>query len=666
MGVLEYGSDNVTSSDEIIFDEDWLETTLSANIRDYEGDNIAHLYRTGVMYETMDTSIGGNLCINPPYGFTPGADSYYKGRMMGRVNDTPDGTSFNIGMGRKYYEYIQQNSPVRTLSLEFGVPEFKNIVSYLMGAIDYSKMIIVNEGRSPTWYYIGQAIGIGAAFVANPIFTASFYIITKLWNVVFGLSDPRFYHMKPSMHTFYMSVNNMMQLSAAERGFTRLNIDDAKTSLSTNKVKITEYEKGLMAKEMPNIFNSNGVIDVLSISSRYQLLLNTKLLNEAKLFDGGSVDDYTTLLKKPNGVTTADFHEELRNLSSFIADTEKKKDEQSTVEEDYKKNSDGTVKQTSTSSWTTEAIKYYKSAATNTSNAIFLQVEYLGVSTDSFSNTTKELPVKSFMDSTSSAFRDIRFSLGSMDIINQTATEFLKNSRDVAMGVLDGASFGLSNIIHSLIGGGYVDLPLMWDDSTANIEEHSFKISLNFPYGNTASLLTDMDLVLYSILAGMLPRSIGRSAYGSPLLCKAFVAGSVNIDFGMISSLTVARGSGNIGHNVLGSPLNTDITFTIKDFNEIFSAPTEDGFLGAYNLAIDDYQIVGKYIKMMAGTSYSDSKFIARRSMIRLNAIYGGLSSILNPQALGFLAGNTGMNKVFYNASNLLLSEQSGVWMFNE
>ena len=668
MGVLEYSDDNITSSDERLIDDEWLVTTLSANIKDYNLEDISHLYRTGVVYETMDTSVGGHLCLNPPYGFTPGADSYDPGKIKGRVIDTPEGTDFNIGMGRKYFDYIQSNSANRTLSLSFGIPEFKNIIGFLMGGVDYAKMVIVNEGRSPSYYYGGKFIGVASAFIANPIFTASYYILTTTWKIVFGLSDPRYYHMKPSMHTYFMSLNNLMQLASAERGFTRLDISGATTALSSNKMKIDEYEKGLMAKQMPSIFNEQGVIDVLSIVSRYQRILNTKLQKEVTMMQNASIDSIDNGQDDVKGYTISDLHDSLRGLASFIKKKEKEsKETNSTVEDDYKVNRDGTVKNNDTSTWAGEIAKYYSSAITNTSDSIFLQVEYLGEVSDSFSNSTKDLPIKSFMDTTSSAFRDVRFSLGGVsDIIGQAGADILKGARDVVWGVLDGASFGLTNILHGLMGGGYVELPLMWDNSSASVAEHTFKITINNPYANTASLLMDLDLVLYSLMAGMLPRSIGRAAYGSPLLCKAFIPGVCNIDYGMIDQLTITRGTGNIGYNSLGAPMNIEITFKIKDFNEVFTAPVEDGFLGAFNMSADDFSGINKYIKMMSGTSFSDSKFIDKRAMIRLNALYGGTTSFLNPSTLAFLAGSVGMNKTFYNVNQIAQRGQSGIFMFNE
>ena len=691
MDVLNYHNDNIISTDAGIIDDDWLKDTLGTSIRDYDKNDLKYLFYSAVMEETMDTSLGGHLCINPPYGFTPGADSYYKGKIKGRVDDTPEGVDFNIGMGRKYYEYIQANSKTRTLSLSFGIPEFQGIIGYIMGAVDYSKMIIVNEGRSPKWYYIGKDLGTLGAMVANPIFTASFFVLTKAWGIVFGASDPRFYHMKPDMVSYYSSFNIMMQMASAERGFTKLNLvkpDENKKSL---KVEIDSTYKDNLHRQLPRIFNEDGVIDVLKVTSRYQKLLNTKMLKEAKFYD--EAKSYTKQAHESsvdndlyddvdNGNKLSELSRGMSKLASFAKQTGaaeegdfevnayiegyKKKDDHSSHDPDYyKPDADGEEKVTDTSDWAHDIQDYFKASLSNTSNSIFLQVEHLGSSTDTFSNTTKDLPAKNFFNSTSSAFRDIRFSLAGTDVITNSITNMVKNVRDVAAGVLDGASLGLTNVIHTLIGGGFVDMPKTWDDSNAKFAEHQFKVVINEPYGNMVSLLMDVDYVVYSLLAGMLPRSIGRAAYSSPLLCSGFIPGFVNIDLGLITDLAITRGSGTIGTTDYGAPLNMEITFTITDLNDVVSAPISDGYRDAYRMNIDEHSMFNKYVRMVSGSSFSDSKFIKRRAMIRLSSLYGVANTLFDGANLAFLAGeNKGpiLNKV----DNVLRSEQSGIWMFND
>lgn len=647
-----------------LIDEEWVTSALSVSLEDYTDDMMPYLYHSGVVYETMDTSIGGHLTLNPPYGFTPGADSYYVGKVKGRVRDVPEGNDFNIGMGRKYYEYIQKNSKVRTLTLEFGVPKFKSILSYMTGATDYATMIIVAEGRSPKFYYTGNAIGTVAALVVNPVFTASFYALKALWGVAFGFSDPRFYALKPAMHNYYMSVNNMMQVASANRGFTRLDVGSFDKTKDSNKTSILEPDKGALAKAMPRIFNKDGVIDILAITGRYQRLLNEKLINEINLYDSGDVEKIDKEYEFKDGADISVLHNKLKGLASFIQTKKKEDSAEGLTDKDFEKNEDGTTNNTDKSSWASEAASYFSSGVLSSSNAIHLQVEYIPQSSDSFSNSTKNLPIEEFTSSVSRTFRDIRFSMGGL-VAGSVVEDVVKAGRDIAWGVLDSASFNLTNVIHGLTGGGYLEYPLMWDDSSSDVSSHTFKISLGGPYGNTASLLMDIDLVLYSLLAGMLPRAIGRASYGPPLLCKAFLPGRQITDFGMIDSLSIERGSGGIKQAEGGAVLSVDISFTIKDFNKSFTAPIDDGFLGVYNLALDEYSMANKYIKLISGVSYSDNSLGARRGLIRLSALYGGISNLLSPSTLGLLSGSFLSGKTA-KISQPFTSEFSGVWAFNK
>jgi hypothetical protein len=128
-----------------------------------------------------------------------------------------------------------------------------------------------------------------------------------------------------------------------------------------------------------------------------------------------------------------------------------------------------------------------------------------------------------------------------------------------------------------LAGAAFADIPKHYASSSTQFPRAEFTIQLRSPYGNDASRLMALYTPLSMLLAGALPRSTGKASYDSPFHCECYSRGFCQIRYGMIDSLTVTAGVGNLGFNRDRKPLGIDITFSVVDMSSIMHMPIVPG-----------------------------------------------------------------------------------------
>jgi hypothetical protein len=159
---------------------------------------------------------------------------------------------------------------------------------------------------------------------------------------------------------------------------------------------------------------------------------------------------------------------------------------------------------------------------------------------------------------------------------------------------------GLSGIA-AAAGAAYVDIPKMWESSSASLPRMDFTMSLRSPYGNKISRLVNLYLPLSMLLAGALPLSTGKQSYTSPFLCEVYCKGRGQTRLGIIDSMTVTRGAGNTGWTQEGEPLGIDISFSVIDLSTIMSVP----IASAYGLGSAIVQAGGAAVGVALGAAAS-------------------------------------------------------------
>ena len=194
---------------------------------------------------------------------------------------------------------------------------------------------------------------------------------------------------------------------------------------------------------------------------------------------------------------------------------------------------------------------------------------------ESFSNGSGESSLASTINQYSSMANEIRFLFGSGDNV---LSELAQGASDVSANISSSLSTVASSLAGGIIGslsnkgvssvlnGGKIIFPKIWSDSSYD-KSYSFTIKLRSPDHDSFSIFWNVLKPYCKLLAMVMPRQIDPSdpnAYGAPFLTRAYVKGMVNVEMGMISSMSVTKGD-QCCWNDDGLPTQIDISVTIED-----------------------------------------------------------------------------------------------------
>ena len=228
---------------------------------------------------------------------------------------------------------------------------------------------------------------------------------------------------------------------------------------------------------------------------------------------------------------------------------------------------------------------------------------------ESFSNNVGESSISSKINNMSSGAADLRFSLSDLNTGFGAIDTLVNGVRDFFAGVADGMH--VSGLM-TLMGSGFIDIPKRWTDSSADVfPSATYTIKCRPPYGNALSRFLNMHIPIACILAGMLPISYGRHAYGSPFLCQFYVQGKHQSRLAMITNLSITRGEGTLGWDEVGNFLGCDINFTVTDLSAIVHAPIDTGMnqLLSFRWILSDDNNFNDYMAALSNLSVAEMTY---------------------------------------------------------
>lgn len=676
--VEENDNDDIT-----LLDKDWVNFRFMAANKDLDTLDQYNRYFNSSLSKFTDTTLGGNIAINPRVQYTWYADIRHGGRWK-RNRVTVKDNDGGYGLGRYYSEAIDDNAT--TLYMEFGIPRFNSLLDFFTRAIDGKDSYIAKHGRMPSGAY-------DVSRIAGSILTFTFFPLVS--TIIIGLktvaslatassgNNFNFYYFERAMHMYWSSVNVILTMFATELGILVPVLDDTQGKAGAmglpakfDESVVNDMRRVFGSHETGKLFWGTNYIDAFAIATRQQRIANLMMVAEYEKFrDSGPTDedligfvtdqDHTRplhargegIMNAINAYTTFDSY--LQNIVNGNGSLWKKvwpvEDENSNQDNKatapaaqspttgkpegnyYSRNIDGSwsdlVRSQSEIDYDSTFISTFDSTLRDGGLYLCLNVDYQGPVSESFSNSIGEIGTKDAIKSVAKGVHDMRFNFAGGNIADEL--EKVKNTAmSVVSGVLEGATFGLSNVIMTVLGGGYVDIPKKWEDSSMSLPSITYKTRLISPYGNPISQIQNIYLPLACLLAGMLPLSVGKASYTSPYLCTIFNKGVQDIRLGMMTSLSIERGTSNLGFNSLKRALAIDVSFTITDFSTLLTAPINQSiFSSAFSVNIDDDMPLNRYIATVASRDIITNKYLLPKVKLYASRKLMNLNQTINPNS---------------------------------
>ena len=263
---------------------------------------------------------------------------------------------------------------------------------------------------------------------------------------------------------------------------------------------------------------------------------------------------------------------------------------------------------------------------------------------DSFSNTTTQSQLSSALNSLSDTGREMNFLVGNvgstlgLTLTKLTGMEDLQNNQAALSEIIDHALGGnnvLSNILNkcqTILAGGRMLFPEIWADSSFS-RSYSCKMKLISPAGDKLSVFLNILVPLYHLLAFVLPRQSIDQSYFSPFLVRAYSQGLFNVDMGIITDLSVSKGTEG-EWTIFGVPTVAEISFSIKDmYDGMFMSATQ----GPFDLSVFNNISELDYIANSCGINLHDQEIARTVDLYKSLNLYGTVTDTIELDTIGGL-----------------------------
>lgn len=515
-------------------------------------------------FKFTDTTLGGNFAINPPPQFTRYADLKVRGRF-----------SKSKGMGRYYSEALDDNA--QHIHMRFGVPEYNSLTNFFTNFYDHEAATLVRTGRAPGIFY---SLGKAAGFVVSlPLQVA----IVGGSAYRFFMSKPasKYYYLKPTMPLYWNAVNTIANGIAVNMGIVpRVMSDESNAIMGVAKdhtYNAADIER--FHRVLPDVFRKKGGVDIYAVATRAQRLADQHHREISEFMS--SYDTTADLIGKMQelereaeagrgGLSMP----KSRGIEAYL---------QTYAESIYGTVTEGEGKE-SVENRSRMDLMFDSFLAEWRDGAAFttFRVNHTGTASESFSNSTRDSEISSKFNGMASSARNARFSVAEGNISDGVLGSMVGAVggavKDFVMGALD--SVGIAGL-GALAGNAFVDIPKHWDGSTANLPRMEYTLELRSPFGNKMSRFMNLWIPVSMLLAGALPRSTGTQSYNSPFLVELYSKGRAQTRLGIIDSMTITRGVGNLGWTPDGEALGVDVTFSVIDLSSVMHMPIVSALRGA-------------------------------------------------------------------------------------
>jgi hypothetical protein len=470
----------------------------------------------------FDSSLGGSFAINTRPQFTTYADIPVKGKVPGRKdpdvmhgsnNETNNDGSLSLGTGRYFHEAIAE--PSQIIHMRMGTPEFNPLAQFLTSFYNEDAARVARSGRvTSVFYSIGNFAGTVINVIYWPFLAAQ--AIGAALRFLFKKPASSFYYSRPSMPTYWLACNTMLNQIITYKGLFPWSLENSKDQIIGQPYKIDTEAMESIANALPDIFSKDGGIDILAVANRAQRMKRLlekamhEALEQADSFEGfvQKLDQTYVENSKPK-LGIKDYVEKWATLK--IAEVNK--DSNSQVEETLRVNKDGKEVE-SPNDWGS----FLEAELDDGLAWASFKVESTGPISESFGNSFTESDLAQKMNDMSAKSKAFYFATAGGNVA-EAANAVITAGADFIKGALD--SFSASGLV-ALAGSAFVNIPKHWENSTAQMPRTTYTMKLVAPYGNTISRIINIDVPLVMLLVAALPKSAGKQAYTWPFLIELY------------------------------------------------------------------------------------------------------------------------------------------------
>lgn len=623
-------------------------------------------------FKFLDSSLGGNYAINPTPQFTPYADIRFKGLLKSNQETTIGESSGKLGLGGYYNEAIDETSQV--IHMRFGTPVFNSLTTFFTGFYNGEAAAAARGGRFTYEFFRAgaSALGLVVSVVYFPIL--AFSILGAAYNFFFDKNKSKFYYMKPTMFSYWLAVNGMVNQIAVNKGLykrTLLGDNEYKPSASNTDqeigagFRIDKNHLEELSTLMPDIFDKDGAIDVFSIAGRAQRIKVAFDDQIAKAWEQGEIPDFLGYVEKLQGEKLPDpskptiwtsierwMNTQLGGASRGADGSVKGDDGEMDLREASQKSGD-----TGKRGFLSDIVEHFINERNDGGQFASFRVDYTGPVSESFSNSTVESDLAQKFNSTSSQARAARFTFADGNFMGGPVGAAVGLVADAAKGLMAGTLDWLNiSGLMALGGSAFVDIPKHWESSTASLPKANYTMTLISPYGNVISQMTNIYIPLAMILTAALPLSTGRQSHTSPFLVELYDKGRQQTRLGMIDSLNITRGVSNLGFNKESEAMAIEVSFSVADLSSVMSMPIAPGFsfgtlINPTQGLFDDETVYTDYMAVLSSLGLSQQIYKVAKLQLRLAQANRRRAVLSSPAAINsFMTQRTpvGVLDMFY------------------
>jgi hypothetical protein len=533
-----------------------------------DATNNRRRYYTTSSRKFIDTSLGGHFVMNPFPQFTATADLKHK----------PIFAS-SYGVGRWWSEVLDDNQQV--VHIRCGVPQFNEMTTFFGNFYNVYAGSMARTGRAPSiWFDVGKVAGTIGTLPFQP-----FILGGQILKFFTGMPRSKYYFLKPTMYPFWRAYSSYVNAIFVNLGLSPRFVTDQQRRFFDPLSVPDKTDMSQMARIFPDLVLPDGSgIDFFAVATKAQRYANRYHKSLDAALDTMTNDpakraeDFERLLTEgiENGIRG------LKDPGASLAEYEEaylafggKYDPSKPTAADTDSTEQGFI---------SKFFEQAKAEARMGAEFISYRVNFTPSNSDSFNNSATQSSIQSEINNMSAKARMARFNLADGNLSGVIGT-VVNAVADVAKGVLSAAQ--VEGFI-AVAGNAFADIQKVYESSSADLNRTSFTIHLRSWAADDWVRLQNLFIPLGGWLAMGLPRATGRSSYDGPFLLEVINQGHTLIREGMIESISIERGVGDVGWAQGGKPLGIDINITIVDLSTIMSVPINPGIsdtAGVFTLA---------------------------------------------------------------------------------